>query len=67
MKILEGPCKGDIHKYLHDNVCKVESVSEPSIVGDGAQTVEEVHGSAAVALPIAAPEAFDVSAAFDTF
>ena len=66
MKILEGPCKGDIHKYLHDNVCKVESVSEPSIVGDGAQT-EEVHGSTAVALLIAAPEACDVSAVFGPF
>ena len=40
---------------------------EPSIAGDGAETVEEFHGSAAVALPIAAPEAFGVSAIFDAF
>ena len=67
VKIWDGPCKVEIHKYLRDDVCKVESVSEPSIVGDGVKTVEEFHGSAAVALPIAAPEAFDVSAVFDTF
>ena len=67
MKILEGPCNGETHKYLHDKVCKVESVSEPIIAGDGDETVEESHGSAAVATPIEVPATFDVSAVFGDF
>ena len=64
VKIWEGPCNGGTHKYKHDKVCKVESVLESSIAGDGAETVEESHGSAAVATPIEAITTFDVSAVF---